>query len=186
MVLSVKLTESIHNFENNPFWKQLCSDNGKRSYFTAFFCNNTNIYSSQSTVRSTIVIAAAALASLSDLFAHIVLLLLSSSSANYSCFSQWFFSIFHFQKKCFDNGKIFTVLRVIVIFVLLYSATINKNCKVDNSCCCCIGDVIQFVCLHCLSCVVAAFVDVVNVNHYFCFSSGHSLQRYKNKNENSV
>ena len=50
----------------------------------------------------------------------------------------------------------------------IYLATINKNDKIDNSCCYCIGALIQFVCLHCLSRIVAAAVDV---DRYFCFSS---------------
>ena len=55
----------IHNFQNNHFKNQIPFDNGKRSYFTAFFCNNNNIYSPQSTrsVRWTTIVAEAVLVS---------------------------------------------------------------------------------------------------------------------------
>ena len=138
-VLHVNLTNLIHNFENNYFRKQFCSDNGKRSYFTALFCNNTNIYSSQSTVQSTIAIAALAL--LSGLLARIgLLLLLSLPLANYSCFSQWSFSVFHFQKKRFDNGK------HLVWFI-------------HRWCC---------ICCRCLHCCCHVFVIVINGLFCYC------------------
>ena len=108
-----KLENLIHNFENNHFEKQFCFDDGKMIFFTAFFWNNTNnIYSPQWTVRLTIMIAAAVLASASNLFACILCIVSSSSSLSSSLLAYLLFLLltmvvllFAFNRNTLTMGK---------------------------------------------------------------------------------